>query len=208
MESKIRKIGYARVSTADQRLDMQIAALRDYGIPDHLIFTDKVSGSERKRPGLTKALKYAQHNGTEFVVWKLDRLGRTVVGIIETMQIFEERGVRLVSLTEGFDLSTPFGKAIFHIMAAMAQMERDLIRERTIEGLRRARERGEVAGRRNAMTEERADRAAEMLAEGLTAKDILPEMQAMDGPPISRSRVFQWIKDYRTVAPDDPTDDR
>ena len=110
-EESRKKVGYARVSTVEQNLDMQTAALIKAGVAEDLIFTDKMSGGSMSRPGLTAALKVAQHLNTEFVVWKLDRLGRTMLGIIEIMQLFEKRGVRLVSLSEGFDLGTPFGKA-------------------------------------------------------------------------------------------------
>lgn len=207
-ESEKAKIGYARVSTTDQNLDMQVEALKRYGVHPDFIFTDTMSGGSMKRPGLKAALRIAQHMDTEFVVWKLDRLGRTMLGIIEVMKLFEDRGVRLVSITEGFDLGTPFGKAMVGMLAVFAEMERDLIRERTMAGLARARERGEVAGRPNAMTPERVEKAKAMLAQGSTPMQILGELREIKGPGISRARVYQWVKDMREIDPEDETDDR
>ena len=190
-------VGYARVSTAEQNLDMQIIALKEYGVPEDLIYSDKMSGANQKRPGLLAAIRAAQGDDVEFVVWKLDRLGRTVRGIIDTMQGFQDRGLQLVSLTERFDMSSPMGNAMFHIMAAMAQMERDLIRERTRAGLKAARERGEAHGRPQAMTPERVEQAEIMVLAGAGAGQILPVLLAMDGPRIGRSRVYQWVREYR-----------
>ena len=202
-ESNLLRVGYARVSTAEQNLDMQIAALKEYGVPDHLIFTDKISGAKSKRPGLEAAKRACRRGGAELVVWKLDRLGRTVLGIINLMGEFDETGVGLVSLTERFDLSTPMGKAMLHIMAAMAQMERDLIQERTKAGVRAAIERGGIHGRKQAMTPERVERATEMVLAGFAVRDILAALQAIDGPQIGRSRVYQWIRDFKAQQPDD-----
>lgn len=209
-EKPTRKIGYARVSTSEQNLDMQIDALKKYGVPEDLIFTDKLSGASDKRPGFRRAIKTAQHEGTEFVVWKLDRLGRTVLGIIETLQLLDKRGVHLVSITERFDMGTPFGRAIVGFLAVFAELERNLIRERTMAGLRRARERGDAHGRPIAMTPERIEVASRMLAEDQHVKnEILPALQAMDGPKISRSALYAWVKDYRRSLPlPDETDDQ
>jgi len=196
-ESRKQVVGYARVSTADQNLDMQMIALKEYGVPEHQIFSDKMSGASQKRPGLRAAIRAAQGSDVEFVVWKLDRLGRTVRGIIDTMQGFQDCQLHLVSLTERFDMASPMGNAMFHIMAAMAQMERDLIRERTRAGLKAARERGDAHGRPQAVTPERAKQAELMVLAGAAAGQILPVLQAMDGPKIGRSRVYQWVREYR-----------
>ncbi|WP_291728763.1 recombinase family protein [Leisingera sp. F5] len=200
-ESEKFAVGYARVSTVDQNLDMQIAAIKKHGVPDHLIFTDKMSGASQKRPGLDEAIRSSRRSGAEFVVWKLDRLGRTMRGIIDTMHGFERDGVRLVSLTENFDLGTPMGKGMFHIMAALAQMERDLIRERTMAGLKAAKERGEAHGRPQTMTPERVDKARELVLAGKSPMQILHELQAIEGPRIGRSRVYQWVKDFKSLSP-------
>lgn len=203
-------VGYARVSTVDQNLDMQIEALVRHGVERDMIFTDKLSGaSMSKRSGLKAGLQLAMAMRAEFVVWKLDRLGRTTIGVMETLQLFKEADVRLVSLTEGFDMGTPFGKAMVGFLAIFAEMERDLISERTKAGLARARERGAIVGRKNAMTEDRVEKTKEMLATGEPVSAILPVLKDMEGPSIGRSRLFDWVKDYRlTEEPSDPTDDR
>lgn len=192
----LRKIGYARVSTADQNPDMQIAALEAYGVPRELIFVDKASGGTMKRPMFIRALKTAQHEGTQFVVWKLDRLGRTVPIILETLELLEQRGVTFISLTESIDASTPMGKAFIHMAAMMAQLERDLIRERTLAGIKRARERGERGGRPISMTDERIAKAEELLGKGLRGNAIWHELKRLDGPTISRAAYYKWQKDW------------
>lgn len=117
-------IGYARVSTADQRLDLQLDALGRAGC--ERIFTDQVSGGRGDRVGLDEALSHLRANDT-FVVWKLDRLGRTVRQLVELAAKLHERGINFASLTDGIDTGTPAGRFFFHIMAAMAEMERDLM---------------------------------------------------------------------------------
>lgn len=188
---------------------MQIAALEKYGVPRDLIFTDRMSGASSKRPGFAKALKMARHEGTEFVVWKLDRLGRTVMGIIETMQRFEEDGVRLVSITDKFDLGTPMGRAMLQLLAVFAELERNLIRERTIAGIERAKERGEMPGRPISMTEERCELTLKMLTQNArVVNEILPAVKKLPGPPISKPTLYAWIKDNRRLLPrEDDTDD-
>jgi DNA invertase Pin-like site-specific DNA recombinase len=209
-ESIIRRIAYCRVSTADQNLDMQIQAMVRYGVHPDLIFTDKMSGATSKRPGLISALQLALIPETEFVVWKLDRLGRTVLGIIETLQLLERRGVRLYSLTERMDLSTPFGKAMVGFLAVFAELERNLIRERTMAGLKRARERGDPHGRPIVMTAERIEMATQMLADGKHIEhDILPALQGIKGPRITRSPLYAWTKlQKRLLVPANSMEDR
>ncbi len=199
-----RKIGYARVSTADQNPDMQIQALKNYGVPENLIFIDKASGGTMKRPQFIRAMKYAQHEGTELVVWKLDRLGRTLGGILDTLELLTDRGVDFVSLTESIDTKGPMGKAMIRLLAVFAELERDLIRERTKAGIARARERGERGGRPLAMTEERIAKAAEMLAEGERGNTVWRAMQKMEGPKISRAAYYAWQKvwDVENRSPD------
>lgn len=205
-----RKIGYARVSTADQNLDLQVDALRRAGVSDDLIFTDKMSGSKRSRPGLEKALTAAQHADTQFIVWKLDRLGRSLIGILETVQLMADRDVRLISLTEGLDLGTPMGRMVLHIMASLAEYERELIRERTMAGLEQARRDGKAHGRPASMTDERCAAAASMLKEGQhVTNEILPALQSMDGPPIKRAALYRWVQNHKLIVDkDENTDDR
>lgn len=191
-----RKIGYARVSTADQNPDMQIAALKAYGVPDNLIFVDHASGGNMDRPNLTRAIKYAAHEGTEFVVWKLDRLGRSLEGILEVLSLFEERGVAFFSLTERVDVTTPMGKAMLQMMGVVAELERNLISERTKAGIARARERGEQGGRPVAMTPERVEVADLMLRMGTRGKEVFEKIRPLSDIPISRAAYYAWQKQW------------
>lgn len=191
-----RKIGYARVSTADQNPDMQITALKRYGVPDHLIFTEKASGGTMKRPAFARALKTAQHPGSEFVVWKLDRLGRTVPIILETLETLRDRGVRFVSLTEQIDVSSPTGHAFMQFSAMMAELERNLIIERTNAGIQRARERGKMAGRKPSMTPERIAMAERLLSKDMRGNEVWAELKKINGPTISRAAYYKWQKQW------------
>ena len=137
-------IGYARVSTEDQTLDLQRDALTKAGC-DRL-FTDTMSGAKADRPGLAEALAFARPGDT-LVVWRLDRLGRSLRHLIETVTALEQRGIGFKSLTESIDTTSPGGKLVFHIFGALAEFERDLIRERTHAGLTAARARGRTGGR-------------------------------------------------------------
>ena len=145
-------IGYARVSTSDQRLDLQLDALRAAGCDQ--LFTDTISGAKTERPGLTAALASCRA-GAILVVWKLDRLGRSLVHLVETVQELAARGVGLRSLQEQLDTTTSGGKLIFHLFAALAEFERDLIRERTNVGLAAARARGRNGGRPKGVDEKK-----------------------------------------------------
>ena len=142
-------IGYARVSTLDQTLALQQDALTAAGC-EH-IYTDTVSGSVTNRPGLTQALSHLRPGDT-LVVWRLDRLGRSLPHLIETVRQLQERGVGFRSLQEQIDTTTSGGKLVFHVFGALAEFERDLIRERTHAGLAAARKRGRLFGRPKALT--------------------------------------------------------
>lgn len=144
-------IGYARVSTAEQNMDLQIQELENIGCEK--IFQEKESGSQDDRPKLKEALKYLRQGDT-LCVWKLDRLGRSLKGLIEVMQDLEDRGVQFRSITDGIDTTSAMGKFLFHIVGAFAEMERSLIQERTKAGLAAARARGRVGGRRPKVTGE------------------------------------------------------
>ena len=139
-----QKIGYARVSTLDQNLERQLDLLRQYGV-DH-IFQEKMSGTKRDRPELNKMLAHVT-TGDTIVVESLSRLGRSTKDLIELVELLKEKEVQLVSLKESIDTSTPTGKLLFTLMSAMAQFERDVIAERTQEGLKAARARGRKGGR-------------------------------------------------------------
>jgi DNA invertase Pin-like site-specific DNA recombinase len=142
-------IGYARVSTHDQTLGLQQDALHKAGCSK--IFTDTASGAKTERIGLDAALAYVR-KGDTLVVWRLDRLGRSLPHLISTMTSLEERGIGFKSLTENIDTTTSGGKLIFHIFGALAEFERNLIRERTQAGLVAARARGKKGGRPHALT--------------------------------------------------------
>src|SRR4051794_13751635 len=137
-------IGYARVSTLDQTLHLQQDALNAAGC-EHL-YTDTVSGSVTERPGLTQALSHLRAGDT-LVVWRLDRLGRSLSHLIETVRQLQEQGVGFRSLQEQIDTTTSGGKLTFHVPGALAEFEPDLIRERTHAGLQAARARGRLFGR-------------------------------------------------------------
>jgi len=137
-------VGYARVSTIDQNLNLQTDALQAAGC--ERVFTDTVSGARVERPGLTAALNECRPGDT-LVVWKLDRLGRSLPHLVETVHELSTRGVGFKSLQEQLDTTTSSGKLIFHLFASLAEFERDLIRERTNAGLTAARARGRNGGR-------------------------------------------------------------
>lgn len=137
-------LGYARVSTDEQNLDRQIDALNKYGVD--ILFNEKMSGTKRERPELNKLIE-RMSTGDTVVIESLSRLGRSTKDLIELMELFRERGVNLVSLKESIDTSSSTGKLLFTLMSALAQFERDLISERTVEGLRAARARGRMGGR-------------------------------------------------------------
>lgn len=164
-------IGYARVSTPEQDLAPQLLALSEAGCEK--VFSDKASGAKANRAGLTDALSHARA-GDVLVVWKLDRLGRTMKGLVDLAADLAERKVGLRSITDGIDTAGTAGKLVFHIMAAMAEMERDLVRERTTAALIVARREGRVGGRKTVMTPKRLEAARKLLATGMTAREIAP----------------------------------
>nr|WP_263009055.1 recombinase family protein [Cronobacter sakazakii] len=162
-------IGYIRVSTNDQNTDLQRNALQSANC--ELIFEDRISGKKADRPGLKKALRCLQEGDT-LVVWKLDRLGRSMRHLVMLTEELREKGINFRSLTDSIDTSTPMGRFFFHVMGALAEMERELIVERTRAGLAAAREKGRIGGRRRIMTEEVTERARRMLRNGATLHQV------------------------------------
>ncbi len=138
------RIAYARVSTSDQSLDLQMDALGKFGFDR--IYTEKASGGKDDRPELAKALEMLREGDT-FIVYKLDRLARSTLKLIETLDLLKKKGIEFVSLSDNIDTSTAAGKAMFGMMAVFAEFERSIIRERTVAGLEAARARGRKGGR-------------------------------------------------------------
>ena len=145
-------IGYARVSTTDQHIDLQIQALQKAGCEK--IYQDVISGKTKQREGLNKALEHLREGDT-LAVWKLDRLGRSTKHLIVFVGELADKGVDFMSITENIDTKTPIGRFFFNVMASLAEMERELIHERTMAGLEAAKRLGRVGGRKNAMTTEK-----------------------------------------------------
>jgi DNA invertase Pin-like site-specific DNA recombinase len=157
------RFGYVRVSTAEQNEDLQTDALKAAGCTR--LFVDHASGKADSRPGLDSLLEQLRPGDT-VVVWRLDRLGRSLRHLIDLAADLDSRGVGLASLQENLDTSTPGGKLIFHVFGALAEFERDLIRERTTAGLAAARARGRKGGRPTVWTEEKLQAARSMHASG------------------------------------------
>lgn len=170
------RIGYARVSTQDQNLDLQRDALQRVGCTE--IFDEKSTGSKSARPALTAALASLKP-GDILVVWRLDRLGRSLKHLIETMQELERRGIGFQSLSEGIDSKSPTGKLLFHVIGAVAEFERSLISERTRAGLQASKRRGQTLGRPRRMSSLEVERARTLAAAGRhSLADIARELNA------------------------------
>lgn len=153
------KIGYARVSTRDQNLDLQIDALKKAGCDDTYIYKEEISGASRERPELKKVLEHLRAEDV-VVVWKLDRLGRSLADLVHLVNEIQGKGAGLQSLHDNIDTTTPQGKLTFHIFAAIAEFEREIIRERTNAGLASARARGRKGGRPPGLSKEAQVKAA------------------------------------------------
>ncbi len=178
------RIGYARVSTDNQLLDLQLDALKKAGC--RLVFTDKASAVKGDRPGLVDALSHVR-SGDVLVMWKLDRLGRTVKGLVEFVAALQELGVQFRSLTDGIDTATPACRFLFHVMASLAQMERELLAERTCAGLDAARRRGRVGGRKRQMTPGKVESARKLLRGGMAPREIAQNRG------VSIPTLYRWL---------------
>ena len=183
---RLMNVGYARVSTKDQHLRMQEDALKNAGCEE--IYTDIASGSKSQRPGLDQALAYAREGDT-LVVWKLDRLGRSTQHLIHTVSLLNERKIAFKSLQENIDTTTSSGKLIFHMFSALAEFERDLIRERTDAGLKAARARGHMGGRPSLLDNRQIKRMIEMYNE---KKNTVAEICKIY--EISRPSFYNYLK--------------
>jgi DNA invertase Pin-like site-specific DNA recombinase len=181
-------IGYARVSTNEQNLDLQQDALKKAGISAKNLYTDKITGTKSERLGLEAAVTHLREGDT-LVVWRLDRLGRSLKHLIETVTALKQQGIAFKSITENIDTSTATGQLVFHIFGALAEFERNLIKERTMAGLEAARARGRKGGR------PRLNSAAGKVA---TAKKLyrdrtltIPEI--CKTLHISKATLYRWV---------------
>jgi DNA invertase Pin-like site-specific DNA recombinase len=177
-------IGYARVSTQDQNLELQRKALLDAGCKK--IFDDNLSGSRSDRPGLTQALEFLR-DGDTLVVWKLDRLGRSVKHLVDLVGDLREKGIQLRSLTDSIDTATPSGRFFFHVMASLAEMERELTVERTKAGLEVAQSLGRIGGRKRRMTDSKIESAKKLLASGIPPRDVAKNLG------VSMPKLYRWV---------------
>lgn len=166
-------IGYVRVSTNDQNTDLQRNALLQANCD--LIFEDKISGKAALRPGLKKAMRRLK-KGDSLVVWKLDRLGRSVHNLVLLISEISAKGAHFKSLTDNIDTGTSIGRFFFHIMSALAEMERELIVERTKAGLAAARAKGRIGGRKLMMTDNKRKLAGTLLGKGATRAEVAQEL--------------------------------
>ncbi len=187
------KIGYARVSTKDQNLNLQVEALKKEGC--EIIYSEKKSaGLERLE---FEKLKEKVREGDIAIVWKLDRLGRSLKDLVNIIHEFHTRGVEFRSIVDNFDTTSPNGRLFFNIMAALAEYERELIRERTRAGLESARQKGRVGGRRPGLTQEAKNKAA--IAKHLYVDKSLPVQEILETLSISRATLYRYLR-YVGVA--------
>ncbi|MGO6944712.1 recombinase family protein [Rhizobium johnstonii] len=178
-------IGYARVSTGEQETALQRDALNAAGCAK--IFEDHASGVKVDRPGLAEAVAYAR-DGDTLTVWKLDRLGRSMKHLIEIVTELEGKGVGFRSLTENIDTTTPGGRLVFHLFGALAQFERDLIRERTRAGLKAADDRGRRGGRQPVVSVEKLAKARHFIANGLNVREAAIRLK------IGKTALYEALK--------------
>ena len=177
-------IGYARVSTKDQNLELQREALLKAGCEK--ILDDKLSGARAERPGLSKASEILREGDT-LVVWKLDRLGRSLRNLVDLVEQLQNQGVQFRSLTDSIDTGTPSGRFFFHVMASLAEMERDLALERTKAGLAVARRLGRTGGRKRQMTDNKIEAAKTLLSSGAAPRDVARNLG------VSVPTLYRWI---------------
>jgi len=177
-------IGYARVSTEEQSLDLQMDALEKAGCEQ--IYSDQLSANKTQRPGLAEAQSHLRQ-GDVLVVWKLDRLGRSVNRLIEWVENLAKQGVEFRSLTDRIDTTTPTGRFFFHMMASLAQMERELIAERTKAGLEAARQRGRLVGRKRIMTPSKIKSAKQLLDSGMSSREVARNLG------VSIPTLYRWV---------------
>lgn len=178
------KIGYARVSTSDQSTDAQVSALKDAGCDR--VFVETASGAKADRRVLQEVLDYLRPTDV-LVVFKLDRVARSLPHLLEIMEHLKKHDVGFSSLTEDINTTTPGGKLLFHLMAAISEFERDLIRERTMHGLKAAKAKGRIGGRPRRMTDDKLSAAQKLLADGMPVKDVAEAIA------VSVPTLYRWL---------------
>lgn len=166
-----RLVGYARVSTHEQNIGLQIDALRRAGVSEDNIHQEFASGVSKRRPALERCLK-DMRRGDCLVIWKLDRLGRSLIDLLKRIEWLEAEGIGLRSLTEHIDTQSPVGRMLIAVLGSVAQFERDLIIERTRAGMMRAKAQGKQVGQPLKMTDKRKAEVEAMIKAGMTVKDV------------------------------------
>ena len=184
-------IGYARVSKDEQNLDLQLDALNAAGV--ERIFSDKESGAKADRKGLAETLSHLRA-GDVLTVWKLDRLGRNTIQLMMLLNQLHERGVEFKSLTEGIDTTTSFGRFFFTMSAALSQLERDRLIERTKAGLKSAKARGRTGGRRPKLSPDQVEMAKGLLASGKAPRDVAKAFG------VGRSTLYRYVPGDTSTA--------
>ena len=190
-----RLVGYARVSTHEQNIGLQIDALRRAGVSDDNIHQEHASGVAKRRPGLERCLKDLR-GGDVLVIWKLDRLGRSLIDLLKRIEWLDANDIGLRSLTEHIDTQSPVGGMLIAVLGSVAQFERDLIIERTRAGMMRAKAQGKQVGQPLKMTEKRRAQVEAMIKAGMTVKAIARRLQIApntiynhyDGPTLKALR--------------------
>jgi len=190
-------IGYARVSTQEQNLELQINALEKAGCKK--IFTEKASGAQRDRPELKAALEYIRsHEDDTLVVWKLDRLARSLRQLIDTIEELEKQGIGFRSLTENIDTTNSGGKLVFHIFGALAEFERGLIKERTLAGLKAAKDMGKIGGRPISLNPDDLIAAKALLKnKKITVKEVAKRLK------VDPSTLYRYLPGGRSTIEED-----
>lgn len=183
------KIGYARFSTDDQRLELQTDALLKAGVRPMRIYTDKASGTTMERPGFIAAFK-ALRSGDTLVLWKLDRLGRNLSQLLQTAERLEKKGCNLVVVAEAIDTGTPIGRLMFSVMGAFAQLEREMIQERRKAGLAAARDHGRLVGRRRILLPEMVEAARQWMQDEAEGGEALSVKDAAARLKVSKSALY------------------
>lgn len=190
------KIGYARISTQDQSADLQDDALKAAGCEK--IFHDTASGAKSERQGLAEAVEFIRAGDT-LIVWKLDRLGRSLKHLIEIVNQLHEKGAGFASLQENIDTTTSGGKLIFHVFGALAEFERELIRERTQAGLKAARARGRTGGRKPKLTPKQIE-----MAKAMVNDPNIPISAICETFKISKPTLYRYVPAPGKKRKDDP----